>query len=145
MEARAAALINDYPDSRLKEMEMTVTAIEDAALAGDELALQLVREATEYLGAAITGWTNLMNPDVVILGGSMVRLGSLILDPIREKVKNCTLVQSVSKCEISMTELGQQAVAIGAATLALEEVFDTPTFYKQVQRNEEMAVQAKLR
>ena len=145
MEAHAAALINDHPDSRLKGVELTVSAIEDAALVGDELALKLVREAADYLGIAITGWTNLMNPDVVILGGSMVRLGNLILDPIREKVKNCTLVQSVSKCEISMTELGQQAVAIGAATLALEEVFDTPTFYKQLHRNEQMATQAKLR
>jgi glucokinase-like ROK family protein len=131
LEARAAALIQQYPDSRLNESGLTTTAIEDAALAEDELSLKLIQEAAEYLGIAITGWTNLMNPDVVILGGSMTRLGSLILEPIREKVRHCTLVQSVSKCEISMSELGQQAIAIGAATFAREEVFETPYFYKR--------------
>jgi len=41
---------------------LTIDAIEAAALRGDPLALQVAREASEYLGIAIAGMLNLMNP-----------------------------------------------------------------------------------
>jgi predicted NBD/HSP70 family sugar kinase len=112
----------------------TITDIEDAALNGDELALYVVREAAEYLSIAVAGWVNLMNPTMVILGGSMARLGDRLLEPIREKLKRCTLVSSVAGVSLQTGELGQQAVAIGAATLALEEAFDEYHFYRRGPR-----------
>ncbi len=140
LQTRVEVLLPENPSSSLQGEKPTLTDIENAALAGDALALQLFQETAEYLSIAITGWTNLMNPDIVILGGSMARLGDLILKPIQAKVKHCTLVRSVDKCRISLTELGQQAVAIGAATLALEEVFDTPYIYKQAQQKRSTGV-----
>lgn len=133
LQARVGQLLPQFPDSVLAEGELTLTAIENAALADDSLALRLFQEAAEHLSIAITGWTNLMNPDIVIIGGSMARLGDLILAPIREKVRNCTLVRLVDNCRISLSKLGQRGIAIGAATLALEEVFDTPHIYRQAQ------------
>lgn len=120
LEARARELLRDHPESKLAGTPPTVASIEEAALAGDPTALQLVREAAGYLGIALAGMLNLMNPSLVILGGGLARLGELLLEPLRETVQRRTLVSSVAASEIRTSDLGPRAVAIGAATLVLK-------------------------
>ena len=117
---RARILLNDYPQSQLKAGELTIEAIEDAAVTGDPLAKQLAGEAAEYLGIAVAGLLNLLNPAMVILGGGLVRFGNLLLDPLRETVRQRTLVSSVAASEVRMSELGPRAVAMGASTMVLD-------------------------
>jgi predicted NBD/HSP70 family sugar kinase len=128
---RAGELLPDNPESILTTEKLTITDIEEAALASDKVALRLVREAAEYLSIAVAGWINMMNPKMVILGGSMARLGNLLLEPIRKKVESCTLVSSPDTVSIEPGELGSQAVAIGAATLAVQRAFDQHHFYRR--------------
>jgi len=120
LEARARALLARYPGSVLAGTRPTVTAIEDAALAGDALALRVAQEAAEHLGLAVAGMLNLMNPSMVILGGGLSRLGELLLAPLRETIRRRTLVSSLVDCEVCTSKLGTQATAVGAATLVLE-------------------------
>jgi predicted NBD/HSP70 family sugar kinase len=127
---RIRGLLAEYPDSSLKGMESIFGAIESAALNGDTLALKLVNEIAEYLGIAISGWFNLMNPNLTILGGGLAGLGELLLAPLRSKVRNSTLV-SKAAVDIKTSELGPRAVAIGAATLALMAMFDDPNLIHQ--------------
>ena len=89
-------------------------------LGGDRLALQVVGEAADYLGIAVAGMLNLMNPARVIIGGGLARLGELLLSAIRRSVGNRTLLSSIDPTEIVTGELGARAVAIGAATLVLQ-------------------------
>lgn len=126
LEARTRALLPGYPTSVLAGKEPTITAIEDAALAGDPLALRVTTEAAEHLGIALAGMLNLMNPALVILGGTLARLGELILKPLRETVERRTLVSSVAASEIRTSELGDKAVAVGAATLVLKAALADP-------------------
>jgi len=121
---RATELATYHPQSVLAGKDFTVHDIENAALAGDSLALQVIREAAEHLGTAIAGLLNLMNPAVVILGGDLARLGDLLLDPLRARVHSRTLVDSVASAEIRVSKLGPQSVAVGAATLALKAALD---------------------
>ncbi|MBE0566678.1 MAG: ROK family transcriptional regulator [Krumholzibacteria bacterium] len=118
--ARAGELAADYPDSPLAGRPGTIQEIEDAALAGDPLALQVAREAAAHLGRAVASTLNILNPSLVIVGGDLARLGDLLLDPLREMVQQRTLVSSVAAAEIRASELGPRAVAIGAATLVLK-------------------------
>jgi glucokinase-like ROK family protein len=118
--ARAAALLPDHPTSKLAGRELTMPALEDAALAGDALALKVVDEAAEYLGIAVAGLLNLMNPARVIIGGGLARLGELLLAPLRRSVGSRTLVSSIVPTDIVTGELGARAVALGAATLVLQ-------------------------
>ena len=118
--ARAIALRDDYPDSTLTGREVTITAIEDAALAGDPLALHVVDEAAEYLGIAVAGMLNLVNPGRVIIGGGLSRLGELLLSRLRRSMSSRTLVSSIAPTEIVASELGPRTVALGAATLVLQ-------------------------
>ena len=118
--ARARALLDEYPDSRLRAGEITVGSIEDAALAGDPLGRRVAREAADYLSVAIADLLHLLNPSVVILGGGLSRLGELLLEPLRASVASRTFVDSIQAAEIRMSELGPRSIAIGAATLVLE-------------------------
>ena len=118
--ARATALQEKYPDSPLAGREPTITAIEDAALSGDPLALRVVDEAAEYLGIAVAGMMNLLNPGRVIIGGGLSRLGELLLSKLRRSMSSRTLVSSIAPTEIVTSELGPRTVALGAATLVLQ-------------------------
>jgi predicted NBD/HSP70 family sugar kinase len=118
--ARATALRDEYPDSPLAAGQVTTTAIEDAALGGDPLALRVVDEAAEYLGIAVAGMLNLLNPGKVIVGGGLSRLGELLLSRLRRSMASRTLVSSIAPTEVVTSELGPRTVAIGAATLVLQ-------------------------
>jgi len=130
--ARAEELLPEFPESPLHEGPVTVHDIEDAALTGDPLALQVATEAAGHLGTALAGLLNLMNPAMVILGGDLSRLGDLLVDPLRDTVKARTLVSSVRAAEIRASELGPLSVAIGASTLILKEALADATLFPAV-------------
>jgi predicted NBD/HSP70 family sugar kinase len=127
--ARARTLLPDHPGSILSGRELTIEAIETAALDGDPLALQVAHEAAGYLGIALAGMLNLMNPSRVILGGGLARLGEILLEPLRETVGRRTLVSSVAAAEILTSEIGPQGIAIGAATLVLKAALEDPRLF----------------
>lgn len=122
---RIARLSGKYRKSPLLGRDVELMEIGLAAHAGDTLAVRLVKEVAEYLAIAIAGWFNLMNPQLVVLGGDLVAVGDTILNSLRDKVAPATLVTS-AVADIRMSELGSRAIAIGAATLALEAVLSDP-------------------
>lgn len=117
---RATELRARYPNSALAHALPTIETIEDAALAGDPLALQVAHEAAHHLGIAIAGLLNLMNPKLVILGGGLSRLGDLLLDPLRDVIRNRTLMSSLAAANVRTSDLGPQSIAVGAATFVLD-------------------------
>ncbi len=117
---RATALRAEHPDSRLGSGEISLSAIEEAALAGDALANQLVREAAGHLAVAIANMLNVLNPTMVIIGGGLSRVGELLLAPLRSAVRSRAVIWSAASAQIVTSPLGPRAVALGAATLALE-------------------------
>jgi predicted NBD/HSP70 family sugar kinase len=124
LEERAAELAGDYPQSALTGTAATVDDIQNAALAGDPLALHVIHEAARHLGTAVAGLLNLMNPAVVVIGGGFARLGDQVLEPLRERVRHLTLVSSVAAARILASELGPRTIAVGAATLVLKEALE---------------------
>ncbi len=129
---RAAELAPRFPDSRLAGRAITVLDLEDAAMAGDALALTVAQEAASHLGRGVAGLLNLMNPSLVIVGGDLARLGDLLLDPLRETVKSRTLVSSVAAAEIRASDLGARAIAMGAATLVLKAALEDSRLFPRV-------------
>jgi predicted NBD/HSP70 family sugar kinase len=131
---RARTLLPEYPGSMLEGVDVTITSIEAAALAADPLALRVMREAAEYLGVAVAGMLNLMNPSVVIVGGGITGLGDRFLEPLRETVRQRTRVSSAGATTIVMSELGPQTVAVGAASLVLKAALANPRLFPAPQR-----------
>jgi len=126
---RTAELLARMPGSALAEGYLTIHAIEEQALAGDQLALTVVREAAESLGIAVAGLLNLMNPSLVVIGGDLAVLGELLIAPLRETVQKRTLVSSVAAADIKASELGPQSIAIGAATMILKAALDDSRYF----------------
>lgn len=130
--ARARHLFRKFPASVLVGQEVTIAAIEDAALAEDPLAVQVVQEAAQYLGIAVAGLLNLMNPAAVILGAGLSRLGEQLLNPMRDTVLRRTFVSSVAASQIRTSALGPRGIAIGAATLVLDAALTDPSLFPTV-------------
>lgn len=128
----ASRLRARYPASPLASGALTIPALEDAALAGDPLALQVVEAAVDPLAIAIAGLLNLTNPAAVILGGGLSRLGERLVAPLRERVRQRTFVGAVAASEILTSQLGPQGVALGAATLILDAALTDPSLFPTV-------------
>ena len=126
---RAAALLPSFPESALAGTDPDIRAIEDAALRDDPLALQVVEEAALRLGIVVAGVLNLLNPGSVILGGSLAGAGDRLVTPLREAVASRTLVASAAALDIRTSELGERAVALGAATHVLLAALAQPRLF----------------
>jgi len=130
---RAAALIQEEPESTLAGVEITVDAIVDAALAGDPVARQVVHEAAEHVGIAVAGIVSILNPAMVIVGGGLSRVGNLLLDPLRDVIGRRSSITSVAGTEVRAGDLGEQTTALGAATRVLQAALDNPRLFPQPQ------------
>jgi predicted NBD/HSP70 family sugar kinase len=131
LKERIGTLANLYPDSPLLIGNPNIIDIENAAIDNDPLATQIVSEATNYLTSGILSLINLFNPAMIIIGGSLSRLGDLILNPIRGKIDECALVSSIAKTKLVTSALGSKGIAIGAATLAIEQAFIDPKILRE--------------
>lgn len=98
----------------------TVADIVKSAKAGDPAARTIVDEVGHYLGIAVAGLVNLMNPAVVVFGGEITAVGDLLLDRLRDTVRERTLSLSVNETRLVTSNLGEHAIAVGAATLVLQ-------------------------
>lgn len=98
---------------------ITAKLVDQAAAQGDELALRVIRDTGEYVGIAIANVLNLINPQLVIVGGPIARFGDIFLDAIRQTVRRRALSLSVAAAQIVSTSLGEDAESVGAAALAL--------------------------
>jgi predicted NBD/HSP70 family sugar kinase len=112
------------PGSQLvkRDQDMqTIVALLEAAKAGDEAATAVITETAELLGEGIANLLNLFNPELVVLGGWVgVRLGGYMLPTIKRVVEAEALPPSLRASRIALGQLQDDAVAMGAATLALE-------------------------
>ncbi len=107
----------------------TVSDIVTGARAGDTVARELVDEVGQYLGIAVAGLLNLLNPAIVVLGGEITGVGDLLLDPLRATVRSRALSTSVAETRIVSSRLGERSIAVGAATLVLESALSDRTLF----------------
>jgi len=133
LEERVASKLSGAPDSILRSGDRTIDAIAAAASGGDRLAQEVVAEAGVHLGVAIASLLNLLNPAIVVLGGPLTAAGDVLLAPIRETIQRRSLWRSVAEARIVTSELGDAAVAVGAATRVLETALKSPVLFAAPQ------------
>ena len=115
--------------SVLRSQDVSLQRIAAAAREGDALAMQLVAEAGRHLGIAVAGLLNVLNPAVVVLAGPLIAAGDLLLSPIRHTVQHSTLWESVARSRIQTSELGEAAIAVGAATQVLGTALENQALF----------------
>ena len=123
-EGRAAA--ESTPDSALGKLlaegkEVDGLAVTEAALAGDEIAIGVFDLIGSRLGVACASFANIFEPEVIVIGGGVIKAGDLLLDPARKEVRERAL-RPMNETPIAAATLGNDAGMIGAAALARTEL-----------------------
>jgi glucokinase len=108
-------------DKRYKNpREITGKDVADWAKGGDPLALRVVATSGEYLGRGMAVLVDILNPELIVVGGMGVRLGDLVLAPARRTLADEAIASGVAACRIVPAALGERTGDIGAICVALE-------------------------
>ena len=87
---------------------------------GDTAAIDAVAAIGRWLGVGIANLVNMLNPEVVVIGGGVIAAGELLLEPAREVVMQRALSPSREHARIVPARFGAESGMLGAATLALD-------------------------
>jgi glucokinase len=100
--------------------EIRAEHVVSAAASGDPLAVELWTETTELLASALTDLVNVLEPDLVVLGGGVTRSGDALLVPVREAVKRDAMAPAAAAVRIELAGNGDQVGVVGAAAVAFD-------------------------
>lgn len=89
----------------------------EAAAAGDVFSQEIVDYEAEYLAMGIGNLLNIINPEVIVLGGGIALAKEQILEPITRKIRKYALEITLENLEIKTGVLGNEAGILGAAAL----------------------------
>lgn len=95
--------------------ELTARDIHEAALAGDEAALENLEMTGFYLGVAISNTMHILNPEVIVLSGGVAAAGEMLMDPIQRTIRQRAIEASRLNVKVCFGALGDDAGVVGAA------------------------------
>ncbi len=105
---------------------LTIVDVIEAARQGDRVAREIFTQAGRRIGTALTSLVNLLNPGIIIVEGAVARAGSFFMGPLRETVLGCALPVAAGSTRVVESQLGADAIAIGAVTTVLQRIFSGP-------------------
>ncbi len=97
---------------------LSSTAVAAAAREGDPVARRILGEASEFLGRGISYLLNILNPEMVVLGGAVAQAGETLVGPVRASVARHSLLPA--GVAVVPSTLGNRAEVTGAAVLAID-------------------------
>jgi predicted NBD/HSP70 family sugar kinase len=110
------------------------------AQTGNPIATEMITRAGRRLGIAIASVLNLLNPGCVVLGGKLATAGELLLRPLRETLHRRGLSAAAAHVDIQLGTLGDDVVAIGAVSMAIQHAFGAPIALNGLNRQSSPAV-----
>jgi len=118
-------LVGEHPE------RMNAQLVFEAATQGDAAALEVVQEVAQYLGIAIANLVNLLNPQLIVLGGPVGQRAQVLLDPLQREVKRRAMSYPLAATRIVISNLGPYADAVGASVLVLQRASEMIFAHKQ--------------
>jgi predicted NBD/HSP70 family sugar kinase len=97
-----------------------------AAFDGDRAAIAALQEVATWLGRGTANVVNMLNPEVVILGGALAEVFVAAGDRVREEVVRTGLAALVGEARLVVPALGSDSTLVGAAELAFEPLLSDP-------------------
>jgi glucokinase len=125
----AESIAASHPDSILaaylkrKDGLSPIEQVLAAATDGDLLARQFIEDRSCYLGIALANLVNVLNPELIILGGMFAQGSDLILPVAEAKMRQAAFAGLGENVKLAVTSFGWRAGVIGAAALALTTFF----------------------
>lgn len=100
---------------------ITAEEVSLAAQGGDSLALEVISKVATYLGAGMANLVNIFDPEMIVVGGGLAKMGDLLLGPARQVVRERAFTLSAQAVRIVTARLGDDAGVLGAAVFAFQQ------------------------
>jgi glucokinase len=121
---RAIDSLNSYPKSELhqyvRNQKVSPKIISQLANKGDGLCIKVIEDTGYFLGIALGSLVNLLNLDLILIGGGISNAGSILFDECQKSFERFSLSVSGSAAKIQKASLGENAGVIGAAQLVFK-------------------------
>ncbi|MGO3655579.1 MAG: ROK family protein [Sphingobacterium sp.] len=88
----------------------------------DSLCIELITEQCEKVGRALASLVNILNPELVVIGGDFSQLGDFVLLPIQTSIKKYSLGLVNRDMTIKKSTLGRRAGVTGACRVVREKI-----------------------
>lgn len=96
----------------------------EAANKNDEPAQQILKEIGRYLGIGISTLINILNPEMIVIVGEIIRAKEYVFEAINETIDSRALGNSADRIQLVATTLNEKAALVGGVTLVLKELFN---------------------
>jgi len=113
--AMVSWLENNTPRDYPHRADLTAKSICELAREGDDWARRAVEREAHYLGLGLANLVTLFVPDVIVLGGSVMKSAGLFLDEIRKVIAASCRFVPYDETELVLASLGEDTNLIGAA------------------------------
>lgn len=119
----ARELSNHYPKSVLRDRTpLTAQEIYQAGKEEDELALEVFRKQGFYLGVALASLVNVLNPEMIVIGGGAAAGWDLFIPQTNKQIRERAYKEPAERAKLVRAQLGDDAGLLGVARLALKNL-----------------------
>jgi len=122
LESHAAGPAIARAAERVFRRPMDAREVVTRARRGDVKAREVIREAGRNLGLALANVVDVLNPEMIVVGGGVAAAGNLLLDPARATLKQWAQPLAATQVRVRRSRLGSNAGLLGIARLCFDRL-----------------------
>jgi glucokinase len=119
LKAGEESLVREMADGIIDDVKAEKVAA--AARKGDAMALEVIHTAASYLGIGLGNMVNIFNPQLIIIGGGVSKMGEMFLKPVRKSMKEHAFKLPARTVRVVRSGLGADSELLGAAVYTLQK------------------------
>jgi glucokinase len=100
---------------------VTPREMAEAARLGDTAVRDVLVRAAEYLGIGVANVVVTLHPELIVLGGSVAKIGPLLFDTVRETMRRRVRMFPADDIRVLPSQLGDRAGVLGGIALAVHQ------------------------
>jgi len=116
--AGGAAVVEQVRSTRSKDL--TLGRVLELAAAGDPACRRAIADAGRQIGVSMAAVCNILNPELIVVGGHLSEAGDMLLGPLRESLRRYAVRAAVESVAVVQGVLGERAEMLGALALVLQ-------------------------
>lgn len=114
IESRVQTSLRKYDEVTSKEVFMEASK-------GDRVSKEIIEEAMSYLGVAVANYANMLDPDIIVIGGGIIGAGDIVFEIVNKEMEKRCLGPIFRNCKVVKSDLGGKTGVLGAIALAMTE------------------------
>lgn len=121
---RTSAISIDNTTSAIQQYHKIISGI---LIKEDSLCIELITKQSEVIGRALASLINILNPELLVIGGDLSQLGDFVLLPIQSSLKKYSLGLVNRDVSLKKSILGRRAGVVGACRIVKEKMLSPLT------------------